>query len=148
VPLRPPAFHPFNPLLSLRVASLEMSDAERWKVVGALFDAVWAESLHVSEPGVVAHLLDRAGLAGSELVTRAETDDAKRRVRRQTDDAIAVGVFGVPTMVVGTELFWGYDDLPYLEHHLAGTDPLDQAAVPVPTTAPRASAVRRRPPVQ
>lgn len=144
LPLQPPAFHPFNPLLSLRVSSLEMSDAERWKVVDALFDAVWADSLHVSEPDVVAGILDRGGLVGSELVARAQADDAKQLLRRQTDDAIAVGVFGVPTMVVGTELFWGYDDLPYLERYLAGTDPLDQAAMP--TAAPRASAQRRRRP--
>ena len=64
LPLQPPAFHPFNPLLSLRVSSLEMGDAERWKIVDALFDAVWADSLHVSEPDVVAGLLDRVRSCG------------------------------------------------------------------------------------
>lgn len=43
----------------------------------------------------------------------------------QTDDAIAHNVFGVPSMVVGDELFWGYDDFPYLTLFLSGDDPLD-----------------------
>ena len=142
VPLKQPAFHPFNPLLSLRVSSLDVSDAERVRIIDALFDAVWVEELHVSERDVVAQRLERAGLAGHALVERAETGEAKDRLRHQTDDAIAVGVFGVPTMVVGSELFWGYDDFPHLERYLAGRDPLDPTAVP--TEAPRASATRRR----
>jgi hypothetical protein len=53
-------------------------------------------------------------------------------------------VFGVPSMEVGDELFWGYDDFPYLELFLAGKDPIDPAEWrkrdrPVP-----ASSVRRR----
>ena len=142
VPLKPPAFHPFKPLLSLRVSSLDMSEGDRAKVVDALFDAVWCDSLHVSEDAVVSAVLDRAGLAGAALVERAHRDDVKQRLRAKTDEAIAGGVFGVPTMVVGTELFWGYDDLPYFERYLAGNDPLDMSDVP--TEAPRASATRRR----
>jgi len=142
VPLREPAFHPFNPLLSLRVSSLDVSDTDRAKIVDALFDAVWVEQLHVSDREAVAALLDRAGLTGRVLVEQAERGDVKDRLRRQTDDAISKGVFGVPTMIVGTELFWGYDDIPHLERYLAGADPLDPAVVP--SEPPRASAVRRR----
>ena len=64
------------------------------------------------------------------------------RAPDSTDAAIEAGVFGVPTMVVGSELFWGYDDLPYFERYLAGNDPLDVSGVP--TEAPRASAQRRK----
>jgi hypothetical protein len=62
----------------------------------------------------------------------------------QTDEAITKGVFGVPSMMVGDELFWGYDDFPYLELFLAGKDPL-AAADPQKWNRPvRASSVRRR----
>ena len=144
VPLIPPAFHPFNPLLALRVSSLDMTEDERRRAVDALFDAVWAERVHVSDADAVAHVLDAAGLPGTSMVERATEVDVKQRLRRQTDDAIAGGVFGVPTMIVATELFWGYDDLPYLERYLAGTDPLDPSVVP--TEIPRASATRTRRP--
>lgn len=144
VPLRPAAFHPFNPLLSLRVSSLTMTDEERSALIDGLFKAVWAEQEHVSEPDVVERVADAAGLDGARLVAEAQAPEAKARLRRQTDDAIAAGVFGVPTMAVGDELFWGYDDYPWLERHLAGEDPLDPALVPPADARPRPSAVRRR----
>lgn len=143
VPLRPPAFHPFNPLLALRVSSLPLSDAERERLVDGLFRAVWVDGLHVSEPDVVARVADAAGLDGAALVARAGEPAAKARLRARTDEAIADGVFGVPAFQVGGELFWGYDDLPYLELHLAGRDPLPEQA-PKAAGAPRASAMRRR----
>jgi 2-hydroxychromene-2-carboxylate isomerase len=145
VPLRPPAFHPFNPLLALRVSSLPLSDPERREVIDRLFEAVWVRKLHVSEPETVESLLAEVGLAGADLVAQALRPEAKARLRKQTDDAIAGGVFGVPTMVVGRELFWGYDDLPFLELHLAGKDPIDPAeAERAAMEPPRASAARRR----
>jgi len=143
VPLNPPAFHPFNPLLSLRVSSLEIGAAERQRLIDALFRAVWVRGLHVSEPAVVESIANEVGLAGAELVAAAQQRDCKERLRRQTDDAIARGVFGVPSMEVGDELFWGYDDFPYLELFLAGRDPIDAAAWRT-LAPPTASAMRKR----
>jgi 2-hydroxychromene-2-carboxylate isomerase len=142
--LTAPAFHPFNPLLSLRVSSVPMADAARTALVGALFAAVWAESRHVSEPDVVAEVATAVGLDGVRVVAEAQTPETKDRLRAQTEQAVAQGVFGVPTMAVGDELFWGYDDLPYLEHLLAGTDPLADRPLPERTSPPRPSAVRRQ----
>jgi hypothetical protein len=81
----------------------------------------------VSEPGVVEGVLDQLGLPGAELMARAESPENKQQLRALTDSAIAKGVFGVPTMIAGDELFWGYDDFPYLELVLAGRDPIDPA---------------------
>jgi 2-hydroxychromene-2-carboxylate isomerase len=143
VPLNRPAYHPFNPLLALRASSLPAGE-QRAALVDGLLKAVWVNGLHVSEPQVVARVADAAGLDGARLVEEAQAPEAKARLRTQTDDAIAGGVFGVPTMAVGDELFWGYDDLPYLELLLAGKDPLDPDAVGSWSQAPRPSAVRRR----
>ena len=129
VPLNAPVHHPFNPLLALRVSSAPESGEERARSIGALFRAVWVDRLHVSEPAVVERVLDDAGLRGAELVARAQSAEAKQRLRADTDAAIARGVFGVPTMIVGDELFWGYDDFAFLELHLAGKDPLTPEAV-------------------
>jgi len=144
VPLNPPAFHPFNPLLALRVSSLPLDAAARRALIGALFDAVWVHGLHVSDPVVVERLGDDLGLRGAALVAEAQLSEAKARLRAQTDDAIARGVFGVPSMEVGDELFWGYDDFPYLELCLAGKDPLDSGLWQKWLGAARPSAMRRR----
>jgi 2-hydroxychromene-2-carboxylate isomerase len=146
VPLNPPRFHPFNPLLALRMSSLALAPAARRTLISALFDAVWVRGLHVSEPPVVERLADEIGLAGVTLVAEAQSPETKERLRHQTDDAVARGVFGVPSMEVGDELFWGYDDFPHLELFLAGKDPLDPTAWQKWVGPSRASAVRKRPP--
>lgn len=144
LPLEPPRFHPFNPLLPLRVSSLPLGDDERRALIGALFHAQWAERRHLSEPGVVAAVADAAGLPGAELVARAQELESKQRLRRQTEEAIGVGVFGVPSMLVESELFWGFDDLGHLELYLRGEDPLEGRRDSIPEARLPASAQRRR----
>ena len=78
------------------------------------------------------------------VVAQAQSPEIKTRLRRQTDDAISRGVFGVPSMEVGDELFWGYDDFPFLELFLGGKDPLDPAEWQRWNTPVRPSSVRRR----
>jgi hypothetical protein len=99
----------------------------------------------VSEPPVVERIADESGLVGATLLADAQRPETKERLRRQTDDAIAGGVFGVPSMEIGDELFWGYDDFPYLELFLAGKDPLDASEWQKWFRAPQPSAVRKRP---
>lgn len=129
VPLQPPLHHPYNPLLSLRVSSLDLETDPRRRLIDGLFLAVWAERRHVSEPAVVEAVADAAGLDGRAIVEKASDPEIKAGLRRQTDDAIAAGVFGVPTMIVRGELFFGYDDFPYMEMFLAGKDPIDPETV-------------------
>ena len=70
-----------------------------------------------------------SALPPSRLAARAHSAEAKQRLRADTEAAIARGGFGVPTMIVGDEPFWGYDDFAFLESHLAGKDPLTADAV-------------------
>jgi 2-hydroxychromene-2-carboxylate isomerase len=152
VPLNPPAFHPFNPLLALRVSSLAMDGGSRVRLIDGLLRGVWADRSHVSDPAIVARIADDAGLDGTALVAAAQQPAAKALLRQQTEDAIDAGVFGVPTMIVDGELFFGYDDFPFLENFLAGRDPLEPAEASVWSGPPRPSAMRRqhkeRPPLR
>jgi 2-hydroxychromene-2-carboxylate isomerase len=147
VPLEPPAFHPFNPLLALRVSSVAIDDGAKRRLVSVLFEAVWVRGLHVAEAAVVERVVREAGLDAGALLEAASTPECKALLRAQTDAAIARGVFGVPTMEVGDELFWGYDDMPYLERYLAGNDPLDPTRLTRWST-PRASATRSKAPAK
>lgn len=122
--LVPPPAHPFNPLLALRVASLDFDAPTRRAVIDALFDAVWGDGPGVTDPATVAARLTRAGIDGEAAVREAATDAAKARVRAQTDEALARGVFGVPTLRVDGELFWGYDAFPCAALRMRGEDPV------------------------
>lgn len=144
-PLKAPAFHPFNPLLALRATTAARDFDECDALVTRLMEAVWVREEHVSEPEVVERAARDVGIDGAALVAAANTPEIKAELRRQTDDAIARGVFGVPAMEANGEIFWGYDDLPYLELFLAGDDPLARTSWgKTDMAAPRPSAMRRQ----
>lgn len=123
VPLQPPPAHPFNPLLALRVASLPMPDDRRRSLIDALYDAAWNGGPPLTDRQAVAAICARVGLPGSAL-EEAESAENKARLRARTDEAIALGAFGVPTMIIDGELFFGVDSLPHLERWLRGEDPV------------------------
>jgi len=125
VPLGPPPTHPFNPLLALRVSSLDMDEDARKQLIDALYRATWGGSgPGVEAPDVVAKIASDVGLDGADLVQRASAPETKERLKSQTSDAIRAGVFGVPTMRVDDALFWGCESLPHLERFLQGDDPV------------------------
>jgi 2-hydroxychromene-2-carboxylate isomerase len=112
VALEPPPTHPFNPLLALRVATAEP------RTIDALFAAAWGTGEGVETEQQVARALPGFYLA------RASEPAIKQQLRDATDGAIAAGVFGVPTVLAGGELFWGCDSLPHVERFLDGHDPI------------------------
>ncbi|MBT8135989.1 MAG: DsbA family protein, partial [Gammaproteobacteria bacterium] len=60
------------------------------------------------------------------LLEASVSPQIKQQLREATAAAIDIGVFGVPTVRADTELFFGFDDLPWLERYLQGDDPLDE----------------------
>ncbi|MBW2279143.1 MAG: 2-hydroxychromene-2-carboxylate isomerase [Deltaproteobacteria bacterium] len=81
------------------------------------YRARWAEARDVSDRQVVRELLAGAGLDGDEALARAESDELDARLRADTQAAIERGVFGVPTMFVGDEMFWGNDRFELVRYH-------------------------------
>jgi 2-hydroxychromene-2-carboxylate isomerase len=122
----PPA-HPFNPLLALRVAALDMDGALRFRIIDALFAATWGGGEGIEGEGRVAAVLRQAGIDEAPLIALASTPEAKERLRRNTDEAIARGSFGVPTLFVQGEMFFGFDSFPEIEAFLRGEDPAAQS---------------------
>jgi len=123
IPIAPPASHPFNPLLPLRV-TCAVDEAQRAALANRLFRATWAEGRAVSEPDTLRELLLEQKLPADALLAAAATDAVKQQLRDNTEQALALGIFGVPTMRARGELFWGFDDLEYLDMFLSGRDVL------------------------
>jgi 2-hydroxychromene-2-carboxylate isomerase len=122
---RAPAVHPFNPLPALRVSLPEVAGDAQLLVVGALWRAAWAEGRDLGSPEVIVDALNRAGLDGASLLARTNDPEVKASLKTNGDRAIDEGVFGVPTFLVGGELFWGEDQIPLIAQHLDGKDPLN-----------------------
>lgn len=115
-PMQMPEVHPFNPLALLRLALACSADGQpsRW-VCETIFRHVWAQGGDPNDAQRLARLseqlkpaLDPAG------------EPVKQRLKVASEQAIAAGVFGVPTVAVGDKLFWGLDALPMLRDHLQG----------------------------
>jgi 2-hydroxychromene-2-carboxylate isomerase len=124
IALNPPAFHPFNPLLALRISCTALPGEQKSALIDALFDAVWVHAVDAGKPAAVAESLKAAGFQGETLVQQASSPEVKARLKENTDAAVRAGVFGVPSMRVGDTLFWGFDDFAHLEAFLDGQDPL------------------------
>jgi len=121
VPFGPPTPFPFNSLLALRLTALDLTPGTRRALVDRLYALSWAEGAGVGERAVVAKAAESVGLPAA-LIDEAEGDAAKARVRANTDEAIAAGAFGSPTLLVDGELFFGLDSFPTLEQFVAGND--------------------------
>ena len=104
ITLKFPPEHPFNPLALLRLA--HACDC-RPDVVHAIFRFVWRDGRMPDLPIEWAELADELGLADPDA--RIADPEIKNALRVETDRAIARGVYGVPTLAIGSELFWGAD---------------------------------------
>ncbi len=104
VPFRFPPAHPFNPLAPLRltIAAGSTKDAVR-----SVFHCIWGEGKDpVADWGALCHSV---GLSEPEANRRVADAEVKDTLRRNTEQAIADGAFGVPTLIVDGTCFWGVD---------------------------------------
>jgi len=106
VPLRMPPAHPFNPLSALRLVIAAGSDR---RSVETAFEFVFGQGRDVADPAVLLELARELGIA--DMDAALNDPEVKQTLRNNTDWAIERGVFGVPTFVIGSELFWGHDAL-------------------------------------
>ena len=104
MPFRMPPAHPFNPIKALRL-TLAMDGS--LDAVRAVFRHIWRDGNDVASPEGFAALCEAVGFP--EGVTAVEQPAVKDALRAHTAAAIALGVFGVPTLVHDGELFWGED---------------------------------------
>jgi 2-hydroxychromene-2-carboxylate isomerase len=118
VPLQIPKAFPVSTILPLRAAVAAGRSGEGERAMSALFHAYWGEGDDISDPAVVERVLRDAGLEGKRLVAMAAQQDVKDELRKNTDLALARGVFGVPTIFVGERSFWGNDRLEFVESAL------------------------------
>ena len=112
IPFRFPASHPFNPLQHLRLAIAAGATREN---VGTIFDSIWTTGAEATDPAAFKVLANELGVDETELASPALKDT----LRRNTDEASARGVFGVPTWEADGELFWGADAIGFVSAFLA-----------------------------
>ena len=142
VPMRFPPEHPFNPLALLRLAVACDSSAY---AVHEIFRFVWRDGRLPDLPIEWAELVGMLGIADADA--RIAAKDVKDELRRNTDEAVSRGVFGVPTLAIGGELFWGADATEMARDYVAGgcryADPEFARVATLPVGATRGGSTAR-----
>ena len=102
---------PINTLTLMRGATgAQLRAPERFHdYLRGVFHAMWVEPRNLNDPATAAKSLAAAGFDPAEVMGWANDADVKAALRASTDEAVARGVFGAPTMFVGTEMFFGQD---------------------------------------
>jgi 2-hydroxychromene-2-carboxylate isomerase len=120
IPLQFPPAHPFNPLPALRLA---LAAKDIHQACDLIFKHIWedgmaADTVEALQP--IAHAL------GIENLTASLADpEVKSRLAQNGAQAIALEVFGVPTLVINDQLFWGNDTTPLAIQYIANPSIID-----------------------
>ncbi len=125
----PPHCHPFNPLPALRLSLAAVSGEKQTTLISAIFDAGWSQGADLSCTETLRGIVSAAGLEADVVLEKITQTDTKALLHKETEQAIAQGVFGVPTFIIEDALFWGNDQLEHIELFLQGKDPLDAEKV-------------------
>lgn len=123
LPFRRPTAFPQNSVLAACVALIAADDGWCPAFSRAVFHAGFAEAADIGCAQTVAAIVARLGYDPGAVIARATAPESKKRLRRQTEAARGLGIFGSPTFVAGGELFWGNERLAAALRRAAGNVP-------------------------
>lgn len=114
-----PAYFPAPEGTAARmVIAADRSGGQPLALAHAILRAVWVEERNIAEVGTLLAIAEETGHHGDSLLAKASDPETARIYEGYTAEALAAGVFGVPTYVVDGELFWGQDRLDFVEARL------------------------------
>lgn len=116
---QPPVF-PVRSVDAMRAAIVAQDEGKLPAFAWATFRSYWGDLKDISQPDVLEEICNTAGLDWAVVGQRIKDEDVKARLRANTEEVIARGGFGSPTMFVNkTDMYFGNDRLPLVEVALA-----------------------------
>ena len=104
IPFKMPSSHPYNPLPSLRLC---IAAGSKMSHVRIIYDLIYGEGIQPDSLEGIDVMGQRLGI--EKPAEAVKSPDFKESLKRNTENAVNDGVFGVPTFVINGELFWGGD---------------------------------------
>ncbi|MEQ1551332.1 2-hydroxychromene-2-carboxylate isomerase [Sphingorhabdus sp.] len=113
----PSQWHPAKSVNAMRFACVLEGDQDALRRFSkAAFESYFGAQENLDDADVLAVVADSIGLDGAMLKAAAQSDDVKARLRTNTEEVIARGGYGSPSIFVdGTDMYFGNDQLPLVE---------------------------------
>jgi 2-hydroxychromene-2-carboxylate isomerase len=109
---------PVNTLLLMRGAIAAEMDGVLDAYLEAGMQAMWEKSLKMDDPEVFQQAMTDAGLDGARLLEQTQNPEVKAKLVANTEAAVNRGTFGIPTVFVGDEMFFGKERLAQIEEEI------------------------------
>ncbi|VVP54411.1 2-hydroxychromene-2-carboxylate isomerase [Pseudomonas fluorescens] len=116
VPLKFNPHFPINTLVLMRaVTGIQLHHPERFVAfIDCLFKALWVDGRNLNDPATVAAVLNDNGFDPNEVLALTADETVKETLKDNTEKAVQRGVFGVPSMFVDNQLYFGQDRLDFV----------------------------------
>ncbi|GAA0400661.1 2-hydroxychromene-2-carboxylate isomerase [Cocleimonas flava] len=124
IPLTLPPAHPFNPLKYLRLSLLLENDL---KSIETIFDFIWKDGQSAEDASNWEKLAIDFSI--SDIDSKISQQHIKDQLMSNTQQAVDLGIFGVPTFVVDEEMFFGQDSMEFLTSYLQNPEILKSQAM-------------------
>lgn len=102
----------------MRAATALQSSANFNHFVDIIFNSIWVEGLNMGDEEVVKSTLSKNNFKTSEILANISSDSVKQTLITNTQLAVDRGLFGVPTIFINNEMFFGQDRLDFVEEIL------------------------------
>ncbi|MEM7799008.1 MAG: 2-hydroxychromene-2-carboxylate isomerase [Chloroflexota bacterium] len=109
---------PFSSVYLMRgaIKALQMGVIEDFNTV--MFNGIWVDNADMTDPSALGKMLNKAGIDSQAIMASMQDPEIKQALFDRTEEAVAKGLFGMPTFLVGGELHWGQDRIDFVEEAL------------------------------
>ena len=109
---------PINTLQLMRAATGLLDKSNFDSFINTIFKAIWIDGLNMGDEMVLQKVLPDNNFNSHDIFKLASTDSVKKILIANTDSAVKRGLFGVPTIFINGEMFFGQDRLDFVEEIL------------------------------
>jgi 2-hydroxychromene-2-carboxylate isomerase len=113
-----PVFFPLNSVKLMRGALAAKEKGKAAAYTHKLFALYMVEGKDLNQDDILKNAVTELGLDADWFMRRIVEQDIKDKLRKETDELVKRGGFGVPTFFIGEIMFWGNDRLVFVEEYL------------------------------
>tara|TARA_A100001011_G_scaffold398864_1_gene504882 strand:+ start:3376 stop:3963 length:588 start_codon:yes stop_codon:yes gene_type:complete len=107
------SYFPIKSVNLMRGVFVSAEDNFKNYYIDKIFDAVWQDGLNMNDQNIIDKILKNLGVNPTTFSLRTSSQSIKDQLKRKTNEAYELGIFGAPTFLVNNKIFWGQDRLEY-----------------------------------